>query len=373
MAEERERRVPTAEVNKVLADLIERNAPPQRPGEEVKLLYASQIATAPPTLAIVSNRPDEVPESYQRYLSHGFREAWPFTGSPLATQVYQARLATLMLPALLSVLASYLVGAIPTSYLVSRYGAGIDLRQHGSGNLGATNLYRVLGWKYAVPVALFDIAKGAVPVLLFAPQVSRSQLFALALWSGGHPGSRFLRLRSLQGREGRGDGRGCHAGADAARPGSGSGGVGDPGSAYRVCLARQHRGRGRAPGCSLPARSPDDAGAALDRCAGCRWRNLSPPSQHSAAPQGDRKPFWPPRDEHTARMTIAVLGAGSWGTTLANLLAAKGQEVRIWAYESEVVEGINRHHENALFLPGVPLASTLQAWETRERRLKGPT
>jgi GTP-binding protein len=83
VAEDRERRVPTAEVNKVLASLVERNAPPQKPGEEVKLLYASQIATAPPTLAIVSNRPDEVPESYQRYLAHGFREVWPFTGSPL--------------------------------------------------------------------------------------------------------------------------------------------------------------------------------------------------------------------------------------------------------------------------------------------------
>ena len=83
VAEGRERRVPTAEVNKVLASLVERNSPPQKPGEEVKLLYASQIATAPPTLAIVSNRPDEVPESYQRYLAHGFREVWPFTGSPL--------------------------------------------------------------------------------------------------------------------------------------------------------------------------------------------------------------------------------------------------------------------------------------------------
>jgi GTP-binding protein len=83
VAESRERRVPTAEVNKVLAELIERNAPPQKPGEEVKLLYASQVGTAPPTLAIVSNRPDEVPESYQRYLVHGFREVWPFPGSPL--------------------------------------------------------------------------------------------------------------------------------------------------------------------------------------------------------------------------------------------------------------------------------------------------
>jgi GTP-binding protein len=83
VAEARERRVPTADVNRVLGALLERNAPPQKPGEEVKLLYASQIAVAPPTFAIVSNRPDDVPDSYQRYLAHGFREAWPFPGSPL--------------------------------------------------------------------------------------------------------------------------------------------------------------------------------------------------------------------------------------------------------------------------------------------------
>lgn len=82
--------------------------------------------------------------------------------------------------AVLWLLASYFVGAIPTSYLLSRLFAGIDLRKRGSGNLGATNLYRVLGWKYAVPAAAFDIAKGAIPVVVFAPQVSDSQLFALA-------------------------------------------------------------------------------------------------------------------------------------------------------------------------------------------------
>ncbi|HWN18887.1 MAG TPA: glycerol-3-phosphate 1-O-acyltransferase PlsY [Gemmatimonadales bacterium] len=81
--------------------------------------------------------------------------------------------------AVLWLLASYFVGAIPTSYLLSRLFAGIDLRKHGSGNLGATNLYRVLGWKYAIPAAAIDIAKGAIPVLVFAPQVSNSQLFAL--------------------------------------------------------------------------------------------------------------------------------------------------------------------------------------------------
>jgi glycerol-3-phosphate dehydrogenase (NAD(P)+) len=59
---------------------------------------------------------------------------------------------------------------------------------------------------------------------------------------------------------------------------------------------------------------------------------------------------------------IAVLGAGSWGTTLANLLAAKGDSVRIWAYEAEVVEAINRKHENPLFLPGFPLEPSLRAY-----------
>jgi GTPase len=83
VADGRDRRIPTAEVNRVLATLLERTAPPQKPGEEVKLLYASQVGTAPPTFAIVSNRPDDVPEAYQRYLVHGFRSVWPFTGSPL--------------------------------------------------------------------------------------------------------------------------------------------------------------------------------------------------------------------------------------------------------------------------------------------------
>ena len=70
------------------------------------------------------------------------------------------------LNAVLAILGSYLLGATPTSYIAGKLGRGIDLRQHGSKNLGATNVYRILGWKYAIPVALIDIAKGAIPVLL---------------------------------------------------------------------------------------------------------------------------------------------------------------------------------------------------------------
>ena len=83
VAEARKRRVATAEVNQVLEALVQRQQPPQQPGEEVKLLYASQIGTEPPAFAIVSNRPDDVPESYQRYLLHGFRDAWSFRGAPV--------------------------------------------------------------------------------------------------------------------------------------------------------------------------------------------------------------------------------------------------------------------------------------------------
>ena len=77
--------------------------------------------------------------------------------------------------------ASYLVGAIPTSYLVVRLVRGEDLRKLGSGNLGATNLFRLLGWRYAVPVGLFDMLKGAVPVLVFAPRAGGGELVPLLL------------------------------------------------------------------------------------------------------------------------------------------------------------------------------------------------
>ncbi len=59
--------------------------------------------------------------------------------------------------------------------------------------------------------------------------------------------------------------------------------------------------------------------------------------------------------------SIGVLGAGSWGTTLGDLLARKGHRVRLWAYEAEVVAAINQRHENPLFLPGSPLCASLKA------------
>jgi glycerol-3-phosphate dehydrogenase (NAD(P)+) len=68
---------------------------------------------------------------------------------------------------------------------------------------------------------------------------------------------------------------------------------------------------------------------------------------------------------------VAVLGAGSWGTTLANLLAGKGETVRLWAYEPEVVEAINGTRENPLFLPGVRLGANLRAFGDPREAVSG--
>ncbi len=58
---------------------------------------------------------------------------------------------------------------------------------------------------------------------------------------------------------------------------------------------------------------------------------------------------------------VAVIGAGSWGTALANLLARQGTPTVLWAYEAEVVDAINARHENVPFFPGNRLESTLTA------------
>ena len=99
-------------------------------------------------------------------------------------------------------LASYLLGAIPTSYLVVRLVKGQDLRRLGSGNLGATNLYRTLGWRYALPVGVFDLLKGAVPVVVFGPRAGGGELVPLLLGLAallGHAFSIFVRFRGGKG------------------------------------------------------------------------------------------------------------------------------------------------------------------------------
>ena len=66
---------------------------------------------------------------------------------------------------------SYLTGSIPTSIIVSRIAKNIDIRDHGSRNAGATNVYRILGWKYALIVLLLDIFKAWLPSAIYATTI----------------------------------------------------------------------------------------------------------------------------------------------------------------------------------------------------------
>ena len=80
---ERRKRISTSQVNACLGELVARLQPPQSAGREVKLMYATQVQVAPPTIAVFGNHPELVEEHYVRYLHNGFRDAWGFTGNPL--------------------------------------------------------------------------------------------------------------------------------------------------------------------------------------------------------------------------------------------------------------------------------------------------
>jgi acyl phosphate:glycerol-3-phosphate acyltransferase len=70
------------------------------------------------------------------------------------------------------IVGAYLIGSIPTSYLVGRLASGVDIRERGSGNIGASNLTSQVGAKWAAPVVVFDVlVKGSLPVLVVSERV----------------------------------------------------------------------------------------------------------------------------------------------------------------------------------------------------------
>ncbi len=73
-----------------------------------------------------------------------------------------------MLNLLVIIFLSYLVGSIPSGIIVSKWIKGIDIRQHGSGNTGGTNVFRTLGWQFGIVVILMDAIKGALVVIVVA-------------------------------------------------------------------------------------------------------------------------------------------------------------------------------------------------------------
>jgi GTPase len=77
------RRVSTAQVNRWLLGMLEAHPPPAPGGRRIRMRYATQVKTRPPAFVVMSSHPSEVPESYQRYLVNGLREAFDLQGTPI--------------------------------------------------------------------------------------------------------------------------------------------------------------------------------------------------------------------------------------------------------------------------------------------------
>jgi glycerol-3-phosphate acyltransferase PlsY len=88
----------------------------------------------------------------------------------------------------IAVFLGYLFGSIPSAVWVGKIFHGIDVREHGSGNAGATNVIRVLGWKTGIPVIIIDVAKGwlaaYLPVLFTLSEKGSGQLTGLQIITG---------------------------------------------------------------------------------------------------------------------------------------------------------------------------------------------
>lgn len=87
-----------------------------------------------------------------------------------------------------ALLLAYVAGSLPTAVWAGKVFHGIDIREHGSGNAGATNTIRVLGWKTGIPVLIIDLAKGllaaSLPVLLNSAPGESTQLMAIKIACG---------------------------------------------------------------------------------------------------------------------------------------------------------------------------------------------
>jgi len=88
----------------------------------------------------------------------------------------------------LALIGGYLLGSIATAVWTGRLFHGIDIREHGSGNAGATNIIRVLGWKTGIPVMIIDVAKGwfaaYLPVLFNLAEKGSGTLITLQIITG---------------------------------------------------------------------------------------------------------------------------------------------------------------------------------------------
>ncbi|MDG5768244.1 glycerol-3-phosphate 1-O-acyltransferase PlsY [Balneolales bacterium ANBcel1] len=105
-----------------------------------------------------------------------------------------------MLSFIIIIVLSYLLGSVPTSVWVGKVFKGVDIREHGSGNAGATNTFRILGWKAGTIVSLIDLAKGFTAAYFISQlgyitgAVPQEVPVTIGIWSGIWETDVFMRL-----------------------------------------------------------------------------------------------------------------------------------------------------------------------------------
>lgn len=104
---------------------------------------------------------------------------------------------------IIGIILSYLIGSIPTAYIFGKLYKGIDIREHGSGNVGATNVFRVLGKIPGIIVLILDILKGLIVIVLVSPVLNLnndlSLIFLAMAVVSGHNWTVFLKFKGGKG------------------------------------------------------------------------------------------------------------------------------------------------------------------------------
>lgn len=309
----------------------------------------------------------------------------------------------------------YLLGSIPSAVWVSRLFAGIDIREHGSHNAGLTNVYRVLGWKPAVPVALIDFLKGLGAVLIGLAWSKSAwhmdhghQTFALACGVVAVLGHSFTVFAGFRGGKGVLTTLGVFTGVSVAPALTAFAfwGVVLKLTGYVSLASIMAAGFFALAETVVFAIHAVQVAAEISQGGGICWStlfqtlvakghmNLLILSWITAAfvvwkhraniarlRNGTEYRFGSARDEDEEDVDvelakadfardakaagldpdkIAVIGAGSWGIAIAQILAAKGLKVTMWEYSAQVAQQLRDTRELPDKLPGVKIMDSVE-------------
>lgn len=320
----------------------------------------------------------------------------------------------------------YLLGSIPTAVWVSRLFAGIDIREHGSHNAGLTNVYRVLGWKPAVPVALVDLLKGLGAVLIGLAWSKAAwnmphghETFALGCGVAAVVGHSFTVFAGFRGGKGVLTTLGVFTGVSTipALVAFGFWGLVLKRTGYvslasilaagffalletvvfalrAIQVAAQVSTTGEVCWYSLFTTLVTRGHmnllilswitavfviwkhrANITRLRnGTEYRFGSVREDDEEEIDVDRAKADFARDAKLAGLDpdkIAVIGAGSWGIAIAQILATKGLKVTMWEYSEQVAEKLRQTRELPDKLPGVRIADSIEITSDLKVALEG--